>query len=171
MWRPRRAKRRVAALLAVEVAQNTGLLSLQAAMMQLEPQRFGPGFHLSALVWDAAKTSVTELPESELRDVLLLYGTYESINRDAAVIDGLADEIASRDPNDRQQKVLATQAIGALQLLREQVIDGRRRGHALVLRLRKLGGLVGPDPQLGSDEAYLAQARSLVASRTKLVQG
>jgi hypothetical protein len=167
IWRPRRAKRRVAKLLNAEIAQNTQLLALTAAMGRLDPNRLGPGLRVSRLVWDAASDAVTELPEDALREVIALYGSYEEINRDAGSIAAMIDAFETRSGDDLRSARLADQVSVALGVLNEEVSRARDRGRVVSSVLREVVGQAGPDPTIRSDAEYEAKAMRLIALRSR----
>ena len=166
IWRPRRAKRRVARLLNAEIAQNTQLLALKAAMARIHPSTLGPGFRLSRLVWDAATDAVPELPEDVLREVIALYSSYEEINRDAASIESMIDAGETRAGDDLRSTRIAQQVVIAMGVLNEQVIRASERGRVVSNALRGVVGEVGVDPTIKSDAEYEKKALQLIEQRS-----
>lgn len=166
IWRPRRIKRRVARLLAAEIAMNTQLVALTAAMMKVQPPKMGPGFRVSMLVWDAARESVTELPDAELREVIALYGSYHEINRDAETIDALMDSAEGLEPNSSRRVLIQRQLIEVTGVLYDSVVRARDRGRGLITALRATSGQRGPDPSVKSDAEYEVIAQKLFEKRT-----
>ncbi len=80
-WRPRRDRRRAAALLTAEVALNTELLLLQAHARQENPLGVPADFKLSTIGWEAASDLISELPPKALRELVQLYAQYDAINK------------------------------------------------------------------------------------------
>ena len=94
IWRPRRDKRRVAALLLTEVGFNTELLLLHAHARFEGVSQLPSDLILSTMAWDAAGGLVSELPTEPLGRLILLYNKFKSLNRH---VEGFADVLRRRD--------------------------------------------------------------------------
>jgi hypothetical protein len=81
LWKPRRDKRRAATLLLSEIALNTELLLLHAHVRQTEPGRIPADLRMSVMAWNATADLVSELPGKIIRDLVVLYNRYDSLNR------------------------------------------------------------------------------------------
>ena len=137
--------------------------------MDIDPGKLGPGFQLPTIVWDAAKDSIAELPEAELRVVVSLYSIYGEINRDSQAVDHLIDRYQSSAERRDTERERVTQIFSSLQAHSESIFIALKKGREIVPRLRILGSLTGDDPNVLTDGEYRSRAAKLLEKRTKAV--
>ena len=92
LWRPRRDKKRAAALICAEVALNTEILLLQAHAREVNPRGIPSDLRMSTIAWDAASGIVSELPHNTVRGLVQLYNKYRALNLH---IEGFGEHLAA----------------------------------------------------------------------------
>jgi hypothetical protein len=80
-WKPRRTRRRVAALLAEEVNLNAQMCVLHTHLRQRAPGHISPDFQLSHLAFDAVAQEIGELPPEAAGQVILTYHRFDHLRR------------------------------------------------------------------------------------------
>jgi hypothetical protein len=80
-WNPRRARRRVAALLAEEVNLNAQILKLHVHVRRTDPGNIAADFQLMRLAFDAVAQEVGVLPAKVAGQVILTYHYFDRLNR------------------------------------------------------------------------------------------
>ena len=98
LWRPRRDRRRAASLVLTEVAFNTQLCLLQTHARTMGSSLVPADFSMSTMAWDAAGNLLSELPTALLRELILVYNQYRSLNDH---VKAFADAINVHDAADR----------------------------------------------------------------------
>ena len=79
-WKPRRTRRRVAALLMHEVNVNTQTLVMHTCRREHHPRQVSADFRLSHLAFDAVAPEIAELPPEVASDVIVLYHHFEHLH-------------------------------------------------------------------------------------------
>jgi hypothetical protein len=80
-WNPRRARRRVAALLAEEVNLNAQLLTLHVHLRRTNPGQISADFQVMQLAFEAVAQEIAELPANVAGQVILTYHYFDRLNR------------------------------------------------------------------------------------------
>jgi len=80
-WKPRRTRRRVAALLVEELNLNAQMIQTYIQVLRRDPGSISPDFELSRLALDAVAQEVGELPPTVAGHVILAYHHFESLPR------------------------------------------------------------------------------------------
>jgi hypothetical protein len=79
-WKPRRTRRRVAALLMHEINVNVQAMAVHAYLREGHPRQVSADFRLSRLAFDALAAEVAELPPMVAADVIVLYHHFEHLH-------------------------------------------------------------------------------------------
>jgi hypothetical protein len=79
-WKPRRVRRRVAALLMHEVNVNTQAMAVHTYLREQHPRQVSADFRLSRLGFDAVASEIAELPPQVASDVIVLYHHFEHLH-------------------------------------------------------------------------------------------
>ena len=80
-WKPRRTRRRIAALLVEEVNLNAQMIQNYIHVLRRDPGSISPDFELSRLALDAVAQDVGELPPTVAGHVILAYHHFECLPR------------------------------------------------------------------------------------------
>jgi hypothetical protein len=80
-WKPRRTRRRVAALLAHEVNINGQMLVLHTHLRKRKPRQISKDFQLSHLAFDAVAQEIAELPPKVASHVIVVYHRFDHLER------------------------------------------------------------------------------------------
>lgn len=100
-WKPRRDRRRAAALLHADIIMNMQLIQLHAHLRKNAPRRIPQDLKLSRLGFDTAGEIISELPTELLRPLLLLYNRIDDLNRNVDLYAQGMDELDTIDPAPR----------------------------------------------------------------------
>ena len=141
LWRPRRDKRRGAALLMAEVALNTELLILQSHARQANPMGIPSDLAMSTIGWQAAAGLVTELPVRLLRQIMVLYNRYDALNRDIALFDRALEEYKHASPGTSAYKDAETNCYRIVDVFNTGLDKAAKQGQKLLPELANLAGL------------------------------
>jgi hypothetical protein len=80
-WKPRRDRRRAAALLHADIVMNMQLIQFHSHLRKNAPRTIPMDLKLSRLGFDTAGNIISELPTELLRPVVLLYSRIDDLNR------------------------------------------------------------------------------------------
>ena len=140
--KPSRARRRLAHVLAEEVAQNLRLLVLQTEFFKVAPSELPADFKLSDTIYRAVVARIGELPDTLTGDLLLFYLRVENINtmmKDILIVHDLV-EVIKRDPdrNGGIERLVAKQEYlrRAILVYKESFAVGLEQADLALRRLR-----------------------------------
>lgn len=141
LWRPRRDRRRAAALLLAEVALNTELVLLQAHARQRNPYGILADFNMSTIAWQAGADLVTELPVRLLRQLVILYNQYERLNRNVAAFAESLDTYSKAEAGSPAYTDADTMCARILDVFNTGLDATLKRGQELLPQLADLAKL------------------------------
>lgn len=165
LWKPRRDRRRAASLIVAEVAMNTQLLMLQAHARFANPGGIPADIRLSTIGWEAAGALVSELPIKLLRDLVLLYNQYRSLNLQVAAF---AESLRDRDSAEvaSQERENAEMMLASIIDVFNTGIDSTiARGQELLSELADLALIKETDEEKQEVIDYAGKVASLIAER------
>lgn len=91
-WKPRRDRKRLAAVLYAEILQNAQFILLWTHVRHQQPRTIPADFHLSRIGFDSTSELLRELSPVQLKRVLLLYNRFQAANRQVAAYAEALDE-------------------------------------------------------------------------------
>jgi len=92
-YKPRRERRKAAALLAAEIGTNAELILLHSHFRKTNPRRIPRDFHFSKAAWEIAAPLLGELPPDLLKKLLLLYARFDAANEAVLLYEDAVREI------------------------------------------------------------------------------
>jgi hypothetical protein len=105
-WKPRRDRRRAAALLHADIVVNMQIIQFHAHLRKSAPRKIPQDLKLSHLGFDTAGEIVSELPTELLRPVMLLYNRFDDLNRNVELYAQGMDQLATLDASSPQRAKL-----------------------------------------------------------------
>lgn len=105
-WKPRRDRRRAAALIHADIILNMQMILFHAELRKNAPRKIPQDLKLSRLGYDTAGEMVSELPTDLLRPVVLLYNRIDDLNRNVDLYSKALDEFDTLDPSSPRREKL-----------------------------------------------------------------
>lgn len=167
-WKPRRDRLRAATLLVAEVAFNTEVPLLQAHARFKNMKSIPADFALSTLSWGAAGDLVSELPVKILRELVLLYNQFESLNRHVAAFGQYLREFEAQPIGSAAQAKAEVQVLLTNDVFNTGIDSTIDNAKALLPSLAKLAGVKREKPDEPLDlEGRVAR---MIAERQERLQ-
>ena len=167
-WKPRRDRLKAATLLVAEVAFNTELLLLQAHARLKNPKSVPADFALSTLSWGAAGDLVSELPVKMLRELVLLYKQFESLNRHVGAFGQYLREFESLPVGSAARAKAELQVLSTIDVFNTGIDSTIDNAQALLPQLARLAQVKETQPDAPLDlESRVAK---MIAERQERLQ-
>lgn len=167
-WKPRRDRLKAATLLVAEVAFNTELLLLQAHARLKNPKSVPADFALSTLSWGAAGDLVSELPVKMLRELVLLYNQFESLNRHVGAFGQYLREFESLPVGSAARAKAELQVLSTIDVFNTGIDSTIDNAQALLPQLARLAQVKETQPDAPLDlESRVAK---MIAERQERLQ-
>jgi len=165
LWRPWRDRRRAASLLTAEIMMNTQLLLLQAHARQHNPRGVPADFRMSTIAWDAATNLVSELPQTLLRKIVILYGQYDAINRNVAAFGVALDDYKAATAGTGAARDAETMVIRILDVFNTGLDATLKRGQEVLPEIAAVGSIEDTDSEKAQIRNYSDIAAEHMAMR------
>ena len=171
-WKPRRDRRKAAALLLSEVLLNTDLALLQAHFREKFTRKIPGDVSFSHLAWDATTDLLRELPADLLKQILLLYVRYEQLNSYVQEYGKTLDELqAAQAANNAHRETMLkghlNSIIDAFNTALDKVIETAK--DPILPQLLKLSGIKEMKTEkLPRD--YMADVEKLLEERAERIR-
>lgn len=170
-WKPRQARRKVAALLFMEMFFNTDYLLLHAYWREKKPLNIPDDFTLSMLGWEAAIADLKDLDVETMRAVHRLYNRYAELNNYVAKFGAVLDELRHLPPNSPQRPGLEGHRDAILDAFNSGVDVAIEDGKSVLPRLLKLSGLKEGKEPAEPNKDYAETVARMIAERDSRLQG
>jgi hypothetical protein len=168
-WKPRRDRRRAATLVLSEVAFNTELLLLQAHARFKNRQAIPADFALSTMGWDAAGDLVSELPVKMLRELVLLYNQFQSLNRHVSAFGDYLREFESQPKGSAERAKADIQVMSTIDVFNTGIDSTISNAQALLPELAKVAK--HKDEKVAEAPDYEGRVAKLIGERQERLQG
>lgn len=169
-WKPRRDRKRLAAVLYAEILQNAEFILLWGHVRHQQPRTIPADFHLSTIGFDSTSQLLRELPPIQLKRVLLLYNRYQAANRQVAEYAGALDEFETLKRSGEDTAKIELHMDTILDTFNTGLDKTFEQSKEVVREIMVLGGITeNADPQEPPPD-YRARVQQHMAQRRERLE-
>ena len=163
-YKPRRDRRKAAALLAAEIGTNAELILLHAHFRKTNPRKIPRDLHFSKAAWEIASPFLGELPPDLLKKLLLLYARFDAANEAVLLYDDAVREIREL-PKDSPKLIKAQEyantIVDVFNTGLDHAFDSAKAVLPELIKLAKIPKALRKEPA----DDYEARVQAMMAER------
>ena len=163
-YKPRRDRRKAAALLAAEISTNAELILLHSHFRKTNPRKIPRDFHFPKAAWEIASPFLGELPPHLLKKLLVLYARFDAANEAVLLYEDAVREIRELpkdSPNLPKAEQYANTIIDVFNTGLDNAFDSAKAVLPDLIKLAKIPKALSKEPQ----DDYEARVQAMMAER------